>query len=236
MPEQQIQKAKVVFAPPANAAELIAAEAALMAARLAAPTGDVIRINKDKTFALPDGSTNDTIDAVIVDFVSMNQFYPGKFDPKDFKPPVCMALGVERKEMRPFESSPQKQSEFCVSCPMGQWGSDGKGKACKDQRLLALVAPAAQDDGALMVLKVSPTGTRYWDQYASGLAAKSDLPFKKVTRIEFDQKSDYASLRFSVVGPNDGWATAFGRRTEARKRLLTEPELGTFESAAPVKK
>jgi len=212
-----------------------AAIAAAIMARVTAPTGDRIRINKDKTFSLPDGSTAPALTAVVVDFVSINEYYKGKFDPKNYTTPVCVAIGVERKEMKPFDASPEKQNKECSSCWANQWKSDGNGKACKDQRMLALLAPDAQEDGPLMVLKVSPTGTRFWDQHVATLANMlGATPLKVLTEVTFEPAVDYATLRFRTVGKNDGWATAFSRHAEARKRLLTEPELAPV--VAPEKK
>ena len=100
--------------------------------------------------------------------------------------------------------------------------------------MLAILPVDAQEDGPLMLLKVSPTGTRYWDQHVSTLANMiSSTPIKVQTEISFDPNLDYPSLRFSTVGPNESWATAFARHAEARKRLLTEPELAPIAVAEP---
>lgn len=227
-----IALAKVTPNLPANYNEQLAAEALAMAKRIGSPGGDFIRTNKDKTFLLPDGQTTPHLDAIVVDFVSLNQYYPGKYDPKDIKPPVCMAIGQIINEMKPFAQSPDKQNDVCHTCWANQWGTDGKGKACKNQRLLALLAPDMQLDGPLMLLKVAPTGTRFWDAHVAAVRTLTDKPpMAVVTHIVFDQNVDYASLRFSIAGPNASLGEAFGRRAGALERLLAEPEFAPADVA-----
>jgi hypothetical protein len=226
-----IQKAKVTPNLPANYDEELAAEALAMQKRIGAPSGDLIRVNKDKTFSLPSGETAPVLSVVIACFVSMNQYYEGKYDPKNIQPPVCMAIGQEIALMKPFETAPKVQNTDCHTCWANQWGTDGKGKACKNQRLLAVLAPGAQADGPLMILKVSPTGTRFWDNYVTQAIALAGALIKIVTEVSFDQNSDYASLRFKIQKPNENWHDAFPRRVTALERLLTEPDFAPAEVA-----
>lgn len=204
--------------------EELAAEAAKMRERIGAPSGDVIRVNRDKTFSLPNGDKNDELSLVIVAFNTLHQYYPGKYDPKNIQPPVCVALGSEIKLMKPIESSPNKQAESCAVCPQNQWGSDGKGKACKNARQMIVVPPSVQADGPLLLLRTSPTAVRYFDSYVADVTAKFGGLIKVVTRVYFSAE-DFPSLRFEVSGPNDAWQDAFPRRVKAAERLAIEPEL-----------
>jgi hypothetical protein len=219
-----IQRAKVTPDLPANYDEELAAESLAMVKRIGAPSGDLIRVNKDKTFSLPSGETSPTLGVVVLSFASMFQYYEGRYDEKNIQPPSCMALGTDLSLMKPFDKVPKKQNADCPTCWANQWGTDGKGKACKNQRLLALLAPAAQKDGVIMTLKVSPTGTRYWDNYVTQVMAMTESLIKVVTEISFDPSVDYASLRFKLIRPNEDWKDAFPRRGPALERLLTEPE------------
>jgi len=220
-----IPKAKVQL--PANYQEEMAAEAAEIAKRVAAPSGDTIKVLKDKTFELPNGDTLEVLTGVIVDFVSNNQYYGRKFDATDIKPPICFALGTDIDDMKPSPQSTDIQSEECKTCWANQWGTDGKGKACKNQRLVAIVPPEMQATGPLLLLKVAPTGVRYFDQHISGATTLAGGMFKVVTEFVCDPAPDYASLRFKVLGPNEDFAEAYSRKKGARARLLTEPDYGT---------
>ena len=126
--------------------EQLKAQVAAMAGKIAPPSGINIRITQDKKFQLPDGSkVEGPLDLVIVDFVSRNTFYEGTYDPNNITPPACFAIHPEPKQMAPSENSPIKQSDDCASCPMNQFGSSGKGKACKNGRMLAVLPPDADD-------------------------------------------------------------------------------------------
>lgn len=222
---QPIQKAKANL--PVSYNEELAAEALAMKARIGAPSGDLIRVNKDKTFSLPSGDTAPVLAGVVVSFVTMNQYYEGKYDAKNPVPPVCVAIGQEIKSLKPFGASPKIQNADCLTCWANQWKSDphGNGKACKNQRLLAILAPNLQEDGPLMLLKISPTGTRFWDAYVNTVLTLTDgPPIKVITEIFFDEREEYASLRFKVQGLNDNIGPAFARRGQALDRLMREPD------------
>ena len=146
--------------------EQLKAQVAAMAGKIAPPSGINIRITQDKKFQLPDGSkVEGPLDLVIVDFVSRNTFYEGTYDPNNITPPTCFAIHPELKQMAPSENSPIKQSDDCASCPMNQFGSSGKGKACKNGRMLAVLPPDADADTPLWLLQVSPTALKGFDGF-----------------------------------------------------------------------
>jgi hypothetical protein len=235
----QIQKAKIQPNLPAAVAESLSADALTMAKRIGAPSGDLVRIQRDKSFELPTGETTKELAVVVVGFVAVNKFYPGEYDAKDIKPPVCMAIGTVISEMKPFPQSPEVQDRLkgapggCHSCWANQWKSDNKkkGKACKNQRMLAFLAPEHQEEGPLLLINVSPTGIRYWDTYVNTVLTLTKYPpLSVVTRIFCDANSDWPSLRFEVQGPNPNIEAAAGRMTDAMARLTIEPD---FAPAAP---
>ena len=129
---------------PVNYAEQLAKEAAEISKRIATPSGDRIRFNSNRSLITPDGGEGEELEVVVVDFVSSNLFYDGPFDRDNPQPPGCFAIGVEPSLLVPSPNSPNKQAETCSACPNNQFGSAGKGKACKNTRLLA-VMPVAMD-------------------------------------------------------------------------------------------
>ena len=132
---------------PVNYQEQLAKEAAEISKRIATPSGDRIRFNSNRSLITPDGGEGEELEVVVVDFVSSNLFYDGPFDRDNPQPPGCFAIGVEPSLLVPSPNSPNKQAETCSACPNNQFGSAGKGKACKNTRLLA-VAPVAMDGGS----------------------------------------------------------------------------------------
>ena len=93
------------------------------------------------------------LEVIILDSAFENAWYPWAFDPDNPKSPACYAIGRAQTELVPHDDAEDKQSESCGTCEKNEWGSDpdgGKGKACKNQRRIALI-----DAG---VLKAGPEG------------------------------------------------------------------------------
>ncbi len=63
-----------------------------------------------------------------------------------------------------------KQAADCASCQWSQWGSDGKGQACK-QGLTLFVVPANEPSGAVFQFRVAPTSLKPVATYGAKLAA-----------------------------------------------------------------
>ncbi len=226
--------------------EALARDLAALAGKTAPAGGDSIQIGQDKTFKLPDGTkTSGPLQLVIVDFTSSNKFYDGPYDKDNIAPPACFAIGDNPTTLVPSDNSPVKQSDSCSTCPMNQFGSAGKGKACKNTRVLAVLPPDADEDTPLWILNVSPTAIKAFDSYVASVARQFQLPpVGVVTEVSFDENIDYASLRFGNPQPNEGLTAHFSRKEEATTRLAQEPDVSAYEapkqigraSAKPVQK
>lgn len=209
-----------------------------LAKRIAAPSGDKIRVSQFKTFRMPNGQeTGEPIQAVIVDFVSQNSYYPDGFDKDDMVPPTCFAINAEPSLLSPSPNSPEKQSDTCHSCPHNQWGTGprGKGRACKNSRVLAVMPADAGPDTPIWVLQVSPTGIKPFDDYTRSLISKKIAPIQLVTEIGFDPEVDYPSLRFRAVRPlaANEFPMFMEKVPAAQARLLTEPDTTKREAPPP---
>lgn len=214
---------------PINFREELAKQAAAISTKIAAPSGDRIRM-EPRGFTLPNGQTGAEVEVVIVDFVSSNLFYEGNYDRNNPAPPACFAVGPEPTLLMPTDLSPDKQSETCAACPMNQFGSNGKGKACKNTRLVA-VTPVGEDidpdERPLWILSIPPTSIRAFDQYVSRLAMKQQTaPIGVVSRLFLDPGSAYAAPRFDALRPleDDELASIFPMREEANNRLMVLPD------------
>lgn len=214
--------------------ESIRAQAFADAGRVAAPTGINIKVTQDKKFLLPDGTkTEGPLDLVIVEFASRNEYYEGAYDPNNVASPVCFAIHPNVKEMVPSANSPDKQCDDCASCPKNQFGSSGKGKACKNMRVMAVLPPGAGPDTPMWLLKVSPTAIKGFDSYITALQRLQMAPVEVLTSVDFNPAETYASLTFSDPRPldDDEFANAAGRIQEAKDLLAIEPD--TTRVAAP---
>lgn len=215
---------------PANIQASLAAQVADMQKRIGAPAGNGIKVTQKKTFRLPDGTESPgPFKAVILDFISGNYFYQGAFDPDDIAPPECFALGAEPSLLVPNDKVVSKQADSCSVCPQNQWGSAdrGKGKACSNKRLLALLPLDATEDTAIMTLKISPTGIKQFDGYVGGVARSFGLPpVGVITTFSFDPANDYPSVRVGEPEALSADQVAFfaSRQAEARQILMTPPD------------
>lgn len=218
--------------------EQLKAQAAAMSDRISPPGGNAIRLSPGK-FTLPDGSTTaGPLDLVVVDFVSTNSLYEGPYNPKDIKPPVCFAVGQNPLKLAPVDASPDIQAKTCGECPMNQWGSGANsGKACKNERVLAVLPPDGDETTPLWKLKVSPTGLKSFDGFVNSTARVFETgPVGVVVSVSLKEDTDYPVLVFSDPRPNENLAAHFARQEEARKMLEVVPDMTPRENAAPAKK
>jgi hypothetical protein len=219
-----------------NYDELLAKKAAELASKISKPSGDRIKVLQNKMFKFPDGTQSPgPFEAIIVDFVSMNQYYSGSFDRNEIVPPDCYSIGEDVSQMQPSDKSIAKQADFCSACPHNVWGTGpgGRGKACKNSRLLAVLPVDFSADTPLWLLQTSPTGIKPFDTYVASIAANFNAPpVKVVTTIGFDPKETYATLRFGNPQVNTRLAESVARMEEARRRLLTEPDYSAMQQPA----
>lgn len=228
---------------PADINAAMAAQIAAIQERVSQPGGSKITVTQSKTFKLPSGlETPGPIDLVIVDFMYMNAFYTTAYDRNTITPPACFALNPSDKGMVPADNSPEPQAGSCTGCPKNEFGSatQGKGKACSNYVLLAVLPADFMDDPdqPLMVLKASATALRAFNGYISGLATTLRKPHWGVTTtIGFDPKNDYPSLRFGNPAELDSeqLALIFNRQEEAQRLLAVEPDVSGYEATSAKK-
>lgn len=206
--------------------------------RIQAPSGDKIRVTQFKKFRLPSGEETDgPLEGVIVDFVSANVFYKDGFDKDNMGPPDCFAINAEPSLLVPSINSPDKQADSCARCPNNQWGSGarGKGKACKNTRVVAFMPADATPDTPPWVLTVSPTGIKGFDDYIRTLAGKGIAHIQVLSVVGFDKSVDWPSLKFTALRPltQDEFGVFENKLDEARTRLLVEPDTTRQEAPKP---
>ena len=215
----------------ANVNEQLAAEAGAIAEQIGRPAGNKIK-TADKQFQFPDGTVDaGPIRVVILDFVSRNDLYEGKWDPKNPNPPSCFAMGKVLKDMTPDPESPKIQSDNCAGCPNNAFGSNGDGKACKNTRLLAVIPEDAKSEEEIMTISVSPTALKAFDAYVSTIARLFQTPPIGVsTEIGFHPERYYSSLMFGNPEPNKSVAEHLSLREAAQSILYAKPDLTQAET------
>ena len=181
---------------------------------------------RDKLFTFPDGRVHQgPLDVVILDFVSRNLFYEGRWDPNKIEAPVCFAIGDSPSLLEPSMKSPKRQADHCAGCPLNEFGSNGNGKACKNTRLLAVMLPDAQGDEApIYTLSIPPTALKTFDAYVGGLSSMlGKAPIQVVSQVSFHPEKTYALPIFGNPQPNERVNEFYAHRADARKLLEREP-------------
>lgn len=194
--------------------------------QISKPSGNRIR-TKGKVFTFPDGGVDEgPISLVVVDFVTRNKYYIGKYDENNPTPPECFAVGKTIKDLKPSPNSPDIQAKSCAECPLNQFGSDGKGKACKNTRMLAVLPPDEVSPTAeLMTLEVSPTALKNFDAMANTVKKLYGMPLiGAVIDVEFNPTVDYPSLLFKNPEENRNVEAHYNRREDAEVLLFSEPD------------
>ena len=227
-----VARAKINLPVDINA--LMAAEIANIKNRVGVPSGgDRITVTQAKTFKLADGAEVEEIEASVVEFVAANYYYTESFDRGNIVPPACFSISDEPATMVPSINSPDPQSGSCASCWANQFGSSGKGKACQNTRLLALLPTDADVDTPVAIIKISPTAIRAFDGHVSAVARKRSLPVRAiVTKLSFSD-DQYSSVRFTDLGPanKELVALSYSQLEDAKERLNVEPNIAAVESA-----
>lgn len=220
---------------PVDVRALIERQKQGIADKISKPSGVVVQIKQNKTMVLPSGEiTSEPQEFVILDFASMNTLYDGVYDPGNVQPPICFAIGDSPDRLIASDSSPDKQADTCASCPMNRYetAARGKGKACKNMRVLAVMPVDATEDDSIWIVRVSPTGLKSFDGYVHNLSERSGFaPIQVVTKMGFDPNEEYPSLRFVPAGALDEDRLMFfaSRMEEAGKLIRTEPDYSAYE-------
>lgn len=211
-----------------------------IAARIGTPGGDRIRSNGNINFILPDGTEGTEIECVVLDFCSHNQFYDRAYDEKKPSPPACFAIGDEPTLLIPSENSPAIQAETCAGCVLNQFNTalgGGKGKGCKNTRLLGLIPLTALDDPdtvhPIWTMSVPPASLGNFDGYVRTLLTRHNglPPIGIVTSIRLGE-GQYFKPQFGIVRPltQDELNFFYPRKVEATARIKAEPDVTGYEA------
>lgn len=168
----------------ADFAEIERQALAQMQQRIQAPSGNGISI-RDKQFKFPDGRVADSLNVVVLDFVTRNLYYVGRFDPKNPAPPTCFAIGKDLKTLKPSANSADVQNEAgCATCENNTFGSNGAAKACKNTRLLAVLEVGEDYATApIYTISVPPKSLKAFDGYINTIGSCSSVPTGACRRV-----------------------------------------------------
>lgn len=216
----------------ADIREQIANDIAKMRERVEAPSSNKIGL-KNKQFSIPGKDPQaGPITGVIIDFTTKHVLYRDSFNEQNPSPAICWAIGNNIKTLAPSPMASEPQSTDCASCPKNQYGtaSNGKGKACQNRRVLAVLPPDGNHETPLLTIEVSPGGLKNFDDYIWKLGSEGKTPVTVVTEISMDPSVSYSKLMFKEVGENPLLGEHYGRLQQARDLISIEPS-GEVEAA-----
>lgn len=157
----------------------------------------------------------DTLRAVIIDAIPVNENYTKDFDPDGFSAPDCYAFGrafgtgelIKPRDMAPNPEDVAKPfNPTCDGCPAHEWGSadKGRGKACKETQRLAVLAESDLEnieDGEIAYIKLPVTSIKNFAGFSRQL---NDVyhrpPMAFLTEIKLVKVTD---------GSLPGWSVEF---------------------------
>lgn len=204
--------------------------------------GDSIKLSKGK-FKFKGEDLGDTLPVVILDFVKTKNYFDRPYDEENPSPPVCFSLSADGNNMSPHETAPEPQESSCADCWANEFESDarGKGKACRDSYLVALVHADDRDqaDPQVAYLRVPPTSLSAFDSYLRKRVEVLGLPAVAfITEIWFDDSVDYQKLLFQEVGRTEEeyYPNLLPLMENQLPILMNPPDVSGYDKATTKKK
>lgn len=220
-----------------------------------AGVGKTLSIRNSK-FKFEGADLGSEIAVILLDYVFVNQYYPGKFDPDNRQPPACFAMAETEMELKPLPQSPEIQNggDPCFGGPDSQvcWANEfesdeaGRGKACKNGRRIAVMSAEAWEDDdfidyidseAVGYLTLPPTTNPTWRAYVNKLGKTAKLPvWGVITTLSFDPDVDYPKLEFTATAKlqdildEAGAKKLLSLRDEIHDELRAVPDFSGYES------
>ena len=186
-----------------------------------------------KVFEFPDETKVESFRCVVVNFVYANNYYDSQYIQGEFNPPVCFALGKDQDALTHSTKAKQPQYANCKDCPMNQFGTRGRGKACSNRMYVAVLPLDADQSTQIHVLDIAPTGIKAFKDYFLQLARPVNagglgLPPQGIDVLVRPAPVTYPLIQFTDGKPLDFNSpfvrTVLSRIQEAEELLLNEPD------------
>ena len=162
-------------------------------------------------------------------------YYEGAFDPSKPQVPACYSFDG----IAPHPEASDPQNATCEGCPQNEWGSKGKGKACREGTRVAVLPASAPLDSAPMYQCSFPiTSMGSVKDFFSRCANSGKLSGQFITQLKVvpDAKSFFkASLAPKQLAENQDLVVLLERVETARKQLVQPYPVFSEAEVAPVK-
>lgn len=173
-------------------------------------------------FETPDGENPKEIAGVIVATSRVNAWWAKDMDEAGAgTPPDCYSKnGI-------IPHGEHREHHQCATCPQNKFGSDGRGKACKNTRRLSILIG---DDLLPNIIKLSATSLKTWDVYMVGLMNQKRHFATVLTTVTLAKKQNkdgitYSEAVFKMTGtvPNEDLGKIADLRKFCAEKLDQEP-------------
>ncbi len=142
---------------------------------------------ESQVFMLPDGSTQKTIEGIIV----FHHKARGYWETEGQQVPTCSSMDGKAGTDENGNTRP------CAGCPHDAWGTgkDGRGKACKEMRWIYVL-----QEGEIIPSRISlpPTSLGQFDAFVTALAQKRVAPIQKVVKLG-SEAAERHGYKFSAL-------------------------------------
>lgn len=205
--------------------------------------GDFISIRNGK-FTFKGKNIGTSMDVIILDYAFIRQWFDVPFDPDNPSIPACYSIQYVADGMRPADNAVKPQCDGeCHECEYDAWGSDekGDGKACKEGRRLACMSADKDLTKAdIGFVNIPSASLKDWRGFVSDVEDKLGKEvFAVVTRISFDDDSDFVKLKFDIIDQIDDPAEGtiiLEARDNINAQLLEGFDPSNYHEPVPKKK
>jgi len=176
------------------------------------------------------GDVETPFKTVVIGYVSRKEYYDTPYVDGEFRAPSCFAVGAGTFDsLIPVAESPNKQSEACQGCPLNEYGTSatGKGKACTEYKYAAVMLPDADEDSPIYLAKVSPVGITGFNNFASRINKRYQLPtFAFEAEMDTKAAGRARTMTFKEVGqlPEERVRFFMSKTEEASELLMQKPD------------
>jgi len=159
---------------------------------------------KGSTFKLPSGATSQgPLNCIVLDYINKNMYYPGAYVEGEFSAAECSAIHRNIGDMAPSDKIENPVSPKCKDCGNNAFGSKGRGKACSNNVILAVLPEDFTKESDVLTVKIASTGLKAWSNYVRELSSMGVDPAQVITSLSFVSGLSYPCLLFKHAGGNE---------------------------------
>lgn len=170
-------------------------------------------------FVMPDDSKVASFEAIVLQQQHCNAWWAVSFDESGGgTPPDCSSLD----SVTPDFNSPDVQAERCNMCPRNKFGTDGRGKSCKNMVRLHLIMPDSFPGNDMPHrLTIPPSNIKIVDAYLQSVVRAGDAYQTVKTKFSLIQKANKEGIKYSEIVltkgekiPQTMWQSIAGMKKE----------------------